>query len=189
LLDSHHFYRRLLFCYTLWSVAVDSSCHTLIDSNKSQYGITRRRQGKILAITVFYLWLLFWDGIQGINWVINIRWIQRAEIITGNLCITQGTLLVQLIFPFNKNTHIFDYSIASTTCKHWSCSLDCGHVLLYSARLRHRAGWDVGFPDRHLWLRSDISRPGARHQSSKRTSSRRAQVLRDRRVSAPVPFY
>jgi hypothetical protein len=56
-----------------------------------------RRRQPIHTITVFYLVLLFWDVLIGINFTINIQWIQRGGVKMGDACVAQG------IAPFSSH--------------------------------------------------------------------------------------
>jgi hypothetical protein len=55
------------------------------------YGVVRRRQG-ITPIKIFYLWLLFWDVIQGCSSMLNIQWVQRGQIVVGTVCMGQAII-------------------------------------------------------------------------------------------------
>ena len=113
--DSSPFSQRYFFCCIFWSVPVLSGCGVPTESCNFQYGIARRGRGKILAITVFYLWLLFWDAMQGLGWILSIRWIQHSEVVTGNICTAQGIPFASL-FQRQPATHITNFSDHQSAC-------------------------------------------------------------------------
>jgi len=51
-----------------------------------------RRGEPIHTITVFYLVLLFWDVLIGINFTINIHWLRNGAVVMGDACIAQAVI-------------------------------------------------------------------------------------------------
>jgi hypothetical protein len=67
-----------------------------------QYDIAKHGRG-ISPIKIFYMSLLFWDVIIGCGSMLNIRWIQRGQIMTGEYCVAQGKIPVPS--PLSQQKH------------------------------------------------------------------------------------
>ena len=63
-----------------------------------------RMRRESTAIKIFYLYLLFWDTILGIGAILNLQWIQRSEIVTGNYCVAQGMTPVFIFYMHVEST-------------------------------------------------------------------------------------
>jgi len=51
-----------------------------------------RRGEPIHTITIFYLALLFWDVLIGINFTINIQWLYNGAVVMGDACVAQAVI-------------------------------------------------------------------------------------------------
>jgi hypothetical protein len=90
-----------------------------------------RRGQPIHTITVFYLVLLFWDVLIGINITINIRWLQNGAVVMGDACIAQG---VESIYPASLLRILtLVFSGSETAQQHRRCDGNRGHVVVHFA--------------------------------------------------------
>jgi hypothetical protein len=77
-----------------WSVPAPPGCEisTHICRLQRRVHINRRAGRPVVPIALFYIAVLFWDTVEAVSNMINIRWSHDGRIATGNTCFAQGML-------------------------------------------------------------------------------------------------